>query len=196
MYSARFSRRNARPHYRLDGGLLHVPQVRPGSRDTNVRNAEVTSHAHSASGQRPGDARRAVAGPAAASRALTAGPSLFAAGARRFSFVSRGAARRLAVRTAANLARRLQSRGFDLVHAHDARTHTLGALGGLFASVPLVVSRRVAFPVRKSAASRWKYSRAALYLAVSQFVARQLRVAGVEEKRIRVVYHGRSSCPK
>src|SRR5665213_3011141 len=36
----------------------------------------------------------------------------------------------------------MRSRGFDLVHAHDARTHTLGAL---FARVPLVVSRRVAF---------------------------------------------------
>jgi hypothetical protein len=83
-----------------------------------------------------------------------------------------------------------QSRGFDLVHAHDARTHTLGALGTLFARVPLVVSRRVAFPVGTSVASRWKYRRAALYLAVSQFVARQLRLAGVEEKRIRVVYDG------
>jgi len=83
-----------------------------------------------------------------------------------------------------------QSRGFDLVHAHDARTHTLGALGTLFARVPLVVSRRVAFPVRTSAASRWKYRRATLYLAVSQFVARQLCLAGVEEKRIRVVYDG------
>jgi glycosyltransferase involved in cell wall biosynthesis len=80
-----------------------------------------------------------------------------------------------------------QSRSFDLVHAHDARTHTLGAL---FARVPLVVSRRVAFPVRQSAASRWKYRRAALYLAVSQFVARQLRLAGVEGDRIQVVYDG------
>ena len=79
------------------------------------------------------------------------------------------------------------SRGFDLVHAHDARSHTIGAV---FARVPLVVSRRVAFPVRDSVLSRWKYRRAGLFLAVSRHVAEQLRNAGVEEKRITVVYDG------
>jgi len=79
------------------------------------------------------------------------------------------------------------SRGFDAVHAHDARSHTLAAL---FARVPLVVSRRVAFPVRNSVLSRWKYRRARLFLAVSRHVAAELRSAGVEEKRIAVVYDG------
>jgi len=79
------------------------------------------------------------------------------------------------------------SRSFDLVHAHDAHTHTLASL---FARVPLVVSRRVAFPVGATAVSRWKYGQADLYLAVSQFVARQLRLGGVEGDRIRVVYDG------
>ncbi|HVW85091.1 MAG TPA: glycosyltransferase family 4 protein [Bryobacteraceae bacterium] len=79
------------------------------------------------------------------------------------------------------------SRRFDVVHAHDARSHTLGAL---FARVPLVVSRRVAFPVRDSAASRWKYKQPALFLAVSRFVALQLRRAGIEDQRIGVVYDG------
>jgi len=79
------------------------------------------------------------------------------------------------------------SRGFDAVHAHDARSHTLGAL---FACVPLVVSRRVAFPAGDSALSRWKYRRARLFLAVSRHVAVQLKTAGVEESRIAVVYDG------
>jgi hypothetical protein len=81
----------------------------------------------------------------------------------------------------------LLSRGFDLVHAHDARSHTLAAL---FSRVPFVVSRRVAFPVRDSAISRWKYRRAALFLAVSHYVAAQLRHAGVQENRMEVVYDG------
>jgi len=81
----------------------------------------------------------------------------------------------------------LLSRRFDLMHAHDARAHKLGAL---FARVPLVVSRRVAFPVRTSAVSRWKYGRAALFLAVSRFVACELRRAGVEDRRIEIVYDG------
>src|ERR1700733_6773449 len=81
----------------------------------------------------------------------------------------------------------LLSRAFDLVHAHDARTHTLAAL---FSRVPFVVSRRVAFPIRRSAASRWKYRRPRLFLAVSRHVGMQLRDAGVEESRIEVVYDG------
>lgn len=79
------------------------------------------------------------------------------------------------------------SRGFDIVHAHDARSHTLASL---LAGAPLAVSRRVAFPVKNTAASRWKYRRPAVFLAVSRFVARELVRAGVDENRIRVVYDG------
>ena len=44
---------------------------------------------------------------------------------------------------------------------------------------PLVVSRRVAFPVKAGVFSRLKYRRADLYLAVSKFVDARLRSAGV-----------------
>ncbi|HTA47571.1 MAG TPA: glycosyltransferase family 4 protein [Bryobacteraceae bacterium] len=81
----------------------------------------------------------------------------------------------------------LLSRQYDLVHAHDAHAHTYAAL---FARVPFVVSRRVAFPVRDSAVSKWKYRRARLFLAVSRHVAMQLRNARVEESRIEVIYDG------
>ena len=76
--------------------------------------------------------------------------------------------------------------GVDLVHAHDARAHTMA----LLASKPLVVSRRVAFPVRRNVASWWKYRRPAHYLAVSQCVKRTLIDAGVEPEKITVVYDG------
>jgi hypothetical protein len=75
------------------------------------------------------------------------------------------------------------ARSHDLVHAHDARTHTLAALAG---GAPLVVSRRVAFPVR----SRWKYARPARYLAVSEFVRGKLVEGGVQAEKIEVVYDG------
>ncbi len=77
--------------------------------------------------------------------------------------------------------------GFDLVHAHDARTHTLAAI---WSNRQFVVSRRVAFPVKSSLVSRWKYRRPALFLAVSQFVAGKLREAGIPDDRITVVYDG------
>ena len=81
----------------------------------------------------------------------------------------------------------LLSRRFDIVHAHDAHTHTLGAL---FARAPLVVSRRVAFPIGDSTASRWKYRRPRLFIAVSRFVAGELRRGGVEDARIVVIPDG------
>lgn len=79
------------------------------------------------------------------------------------------------------------ARQVDLVHAHTGRAHTLGAV---FARRPLVVSRRVAFPVRAGMASRWKYRRAAHFLAVSRFVAGRLFQAGIPQRRVSVVYDG------
>jgi glycosyltransferase involved in cell wall biosynthesis len=79
------------------------------------------------------------------------------------------------------------ARDADVVHAHDARAHTLAAIAGVS---KLVVSRRVAFPVKRSLPSQWKYSRASVYLAVSRFVGTCLTEAGVPEQRIRVVYDG------
>ncbi len=73
----------------------------------------------------------------------------------------------------------------SIVHAHDARAHTLAALAS---RRRFVVSRRVSFPVRRSLASFWKYRRAARFVAVSHFVARELQAAGIPKERIDVVY--------
>jgi len=81
----------------------------------------------------------------------------------------------------------LLTRHFDLVHAHDARSHTLGAL---FARTPLIVSRRVAFPIGQSIVSRWKYRVPTLFIAISEHVLRKLREGGIEQARIAVVYDG------
>ena len=80
----------------------------------------------------------------------------------------------------------------DLVHAHCAKSHTLAAL---FARAPLVVSRRVAFPIKRGLLSRWKYSRPVLFLAVSNYVAGKLMEAGVPSRKIEVVYDGVRALP-
>lgn len=82
--------------------------------------------------------------------------------------------------------RSIAASGADLIHAHDARAHSLAVLF----SKPVVVSRRVAFPVRRGFASRWKYKRAAHYIAVSRFVRDVLLDAGVPADKISVVYDG------
>jgi glycosyl transferase family 1/glycosyl transferase family 4 len=76
-----------------------------------------------------------------------------------------------------------EARRQDLIHAHDARSHTLAAITG---GAPLVVARRVAFPV----GSGWKYQRARCYIAVSEFVKSVLMAGGVSAEKIEVVHDG------
>lgn len=66
--------------------------------------------------------------------------------------------------------RRLAGRP-DIIHAHDARAHTQAWLRRL---QPLVVSRRVAFPIGRGVFSRCKYAAARHYVAISQCVRQQL----------------------
>ena len=76
----------------------------------------------------------------------------------------------------------------EIIHAHDARAHTLAAL--FCPGKPLVVSRRVAFPLRRGWLSRWKYGRGRHYIAVSGYVRERLIDAGVPTPDISVVYDG------
>jgi glycosyltransferase involved in cell wall biosynthesis len=75
----------------------------------------------------------------------------------------------------------------DIVHAHDAKSHTWAVIVKRW---PVVVSRRVAFAVKRSPVSWWKYRRAQRYLAVSNFVRQRLLDAGIDESKIRVVPDG------
>jgi hypothetical protein len=86
-----------------------------------------------------------------------------------------------------------ESRWAELVHCHDARAHTFAWLAS---RSPFVVSRRVAFPVKKTWFSGKKYASARLFLCVSRAVADALRAAGVSEDRLRVVYDGVDVPPK
>src|SRR5205823_472819 len=80
----------------------------------------------------------------------------------------------------------------DIVHAHDAHSHTAAVLVG---ADRLVVSRRVAFSVKRNPASRWKYSRPAHFIAVSQYVKSLVADAGIPASKITVIYDGVPSLP-
>ncbi|MBN1336620.1 MAG: glycosyltransferase [Deltaproteobacteria bacterium] len=74
----------------------------------------------------------------------------------------------------------------DVVAAQTPRAHGACVLAGLHP----VVHRRVDFAIGRGPASRWKYARARLYVAVSAAVARVLTAGGVDPDRIRVVPDG------
>ncbi len=83
---------------------------------------------------------------------------------------------------------RKAARDADLIHAHDGRGHTLSAFA--YTGKPLIVSRRVAFPVKENLFSRRKYAKADHYIAISSHVRNKLLEAGIEPARISVVYDG------
>ncbi len=80
-----------------------------------------------------------------------------------------------------------ESRWAELVHCHDAHAHTYAWLAS---RAPFVVSRRVAFAVKRTPFSARKYAAARLLLCVSEAVAEVLRSAGIRAERLRVVYDG------
>ena len=80
-----------------------------------------------------------------------------------------------------------ESSKVDLLHAHDARAHTLALAAR---GAPLIVSRRVAFSVKRSLLSRLKYRFPLRFIAVSEFVRNSLVSAGVPCEKIKVVRDG------
>ena len=96
----------------------------------------------------------------------------------------------LDVQAAWRLRRVIRAERVDVVHAHTAHAVSLGALATIRTSVPLVVSRRVDFALRRNAGTRWKYGRAAVIIAISHAVAEVLQRSGVNASRIVVVPDG------
>jgi glycosyltransferase involved in cell wall biosynthesis len=91
---------------------------------------------------------------------------------------------------ALRLTREIRRRRIDLVHAHTAHSVGLAALATLAAAVPVVAARRVDFPLRRNAATRWKYGRASAVIAVSRAVERVLAESGVAGDKVHVVPDG------
>ncbi len=74
----------------------------------------------------------------------------------------------------------------DLIHTHDAHAHTAAFLAALLFGVklPIVVHRRVDFPVGRNRFSRWKFDHPCIarVIAVSDAI-RRIGMEGVREKR-------------
>jgi len=101
-------------------------------------------------------------------------------------------------RTVTGLIGELERGGYDLIHAHASHAHTaaVGALR-LRGGPPLLVSRRVDFPVGRPPFNRYKYGdRVARFLAVSDAVGEVLREGGIEPRRITVVREGVDPLPR
>ncbi len=92
------------------------------------------------------------------------------------------------------LARLLQERQPEILHAHDAHAVAVAALAMSFArkSIPtrVVASRRVIFQLGQNIFSRWKYRRVDRFICASSFIRTALANEGISPKRLDVVYEG------
>jgi glycosyltransferase involved in cell wall biosynthesis len=83
---------------------------------------------------------------------------------------------------------------FDVVHTHDAHSHSSAVLAAtLFAmETPIVVSRRVDFPVSNSFFSKWKYNHSAVkkIICVSNAIQEMTAPAIKDSSKLCVVHSG------
>ncbi len=92
----------------------------------------------------------------------------------------------LDVRPVANslLAAARAATGADLLHVHEGRSVSIGALWSLLRGTPFVVVRGVWQPPNPAWLSRWRYEQAAAVVAISTVIAQRMRAYS---DRIRLV---------
>ncbi|MBI4056317.1 MAG: glycosyltransferase family 4 protein [Elusimicrobia bacterium] len=77
-----------------------------------------------------------------------------------------------------------------LFHAHHPQSHAMGLLARHLGSpIPLIVTRRVIYPIRTNPFSAFKYrsQKISHYIAVCQKTAEELITAGIEKDRVSVI---------
>lgn len=83
---------------------------------------------------------------------------------------------------------------FALIHVHDAQAHTLAILSVLFArqTIPIILSRKVAFPIKNHLWSRWKYNHPLIkkIICVSHAVKEIMATIVNDPSKLTVIYDG------
>jgi glycosyltransferase involved in cell wall biosynthesis len=92
---------------------------------------------------------------------------------------------------ARRLAQAVDEAGVQLLAAHASHAHGLAVLARWFGlHPPLVVHRRVDFPIHGGPLNRRKYAAPTAFIAISDAVKNCLTAAGVDERKIAVVSSG------
>jgi glycosyltransferase involved in cell wall biosynthesis len=91
-------------------------------------------------------------------------------------------------------ARRMHSlmarREYELVHLNEPHALTAAWLARVHRRVPLLLSRRIGFPLRKNAVSQARYRAVERFIANSKDVAQSLIDSGIAAERISIVNEG------
>jgi len=79
---------------------------------------------------------------------------------------------------------------FELVHLNEPHALTAAWLARAHTRLPLLVSRRIGFPLQKNVVSRARYTAVERFLANSEDVAQSLVDSGIAAERISIVNEG------
>ena len=79
---------------------------------------------------------------------------------------------------------------FDLVHVNESHALTAAWLARTHLQIPLVVSRRVGYPLGQNYFSRARFGSSARIIANSNWVAEQAIASGAPREKIHVIYEG------
>ena len=82
----------------------------------------------------------------------------------------------------------------DLIHLHDSHAHTYGCMAASLFNLkaPMVLSRRVDFPVSRNPVSKWKYNHPAIQkiICVSEFIKEVMTPDILETSKLMVIHSG------
>jgi glycosyltransferase involved in cell wall biosynthesis len=96
----------------------------------------------------------------------------------------------LRVSAAATIRGLLTRNDFQLMHLNEPHALTAAWLAGAHEKLPLLLSRRIGFPLRKSWISRARYAAVERFVANSKNVAQSLIDCGIAGERISIVNEG------
>lgn len=88
------------------------------------------------------------------------------------------------------LGRLLRPKAFDIVHANEAHALTAAWLAGAHRRTALVAARRVALPLGSNVVSRARYRAARRIIAISRFVADEVKKSLLGPSAVEIVYDG------
>lgn len=96
----------------------------------------------------------------------------------------------LRARGAATIRGLLANHAFDLAHLNEPHALTAAWLAGVHKKLPLLLSRRIGFPLRKGWVTRARYAAVERFVANSKNVAQSLMDCGIARERISIVNEG------
>ncbi len=107
------------------------------------------------------------------------------------TFASRGL---LNIALAHHIAKLCRNKNLDIIHCHDSHAHTAAVISvSIFNNTtPIIVSRRVDFPVSGNIISKWKYNHPSVrrILCVSEMIKTITAPAIKDSSKLTVVYSG------